>query len=134
GIGKPGQIGASSPALVVRDVVVVGAAMIAGTAPPSKTHVPGYIRGFDVRTGRKIWTFKTIPRPREVGQQPWEQHSWEYTGTTGAWAPLAGDEALGYVYVPVETPSGDFYGGHRLGDNPFRGCPLSLHAAARERD
>jgi quinoprotein glucose dehydrogenase len=130
---KPGQIGSSSPAIVIRDVVVVGAAMIAGTAPPSKTHVPGYIRGFDVRTGRKIWTFKTIPRPGELGHETWEQNSWEYTGNTGAWAPLAGDEALGYVYVPVETPTGDFYGGHRLGDNLFGDSLVCLDAKTGQR-
>ena len=84
---KPGQIGSSSPAIVVRDVVVVGAAMIAGTAPPSKAHVPGYIRGFDVRTGKRIWTFKTIPQPGEFGHETWEGDSWKYTGNTGAWAP-----------------------------------------------
>jgi quinoprotein glucose dehydrogenase len=130
---KPGQIGSSSPALVIRDVVVVGAAMIAGTAPPSKAHVPGYIRGFDVRTGRKIWTFKTIPRPGEFGHETWEGDSWTYTGNTAAWAPLAGDEALGYVYVPVETPTGDFYGGHRLGDNLFGDSLVCLDAKTGTR-
>ncbi len=130
---KPGQIGASSPAIVVRDVVVVGAAMIAGTAPPSKTHVPGYIRGFDVHTGRRIWTFKTIPRPGETGNETWEGDSWQYTGNTGAWAPLAGDEELGYVYVPVEMPTGDFYGGHRLGNNLFGDSLVCLDAKTGAR-
>ena len=74
---KPGQIGSSSPAIVVRDVVVVGAAMIAGTAPPSKTHVPGYVRGFDVRTGSALWTFHTIPQPGEFGNETWEDDSVE---------------------------------------------------------
>jgi quinoprotein glucose dehydrogenase len=130
---KPGQIGASSPAIVVRDVVVVGAAMIAGTAPPSKTHVPGYIRGFDVRTGQRIWTFKTIPRPGEFGHDTWEGGSWQYTGNTGAWAPLAADEELGYVYIPVEAPTGDFYGGHRLGDNLFSDSLVCLDAKTGRR-
>lgn len=130
---KPGQIGSSSPAIVVRDVVVVGAAMIAGTAPPSKAHVPGYVRGFDVRTGRKIWTFKTIPQPGEFGHETWEGDSWKYTGNTAAWAPLAGDEELGYVYLPVETPTGDFYGGHRLGDNLFGDSLVCLDARTGKR-
>ena len=130
---KPGQIGSSSPAIVVRDVVVVGAAMIAGTAPPSKTHVPGYIRGFDVRTGQRIWTFKTIPRPGEFGHDTWESGSWQYTGNTGAWAPLAADEELGYVYIPVEAPTGDFYGGHRLGDNLFSDSLVCLDAKTGRR-
>ena len=130
---KPGQIGSSSPAIVVRDVVVVGAAMIAGTAPPSKAHVPGYIRGFDVRTGKRIWTFKTIPQPGEFGHETWEDGSWKYTGNTGAWAPLAADEELGYVYVPVEAPTGDFYGGHRLGDNLFSDSLVCLDAKTGKR-
>lgn len=129
----PGQIGSSSPAVVVRDVVVVGAAMIAGTAPPSKTHVPGYVRGFDVRTGQQIWTFKTIPQPGEFGHETWEGDSWKYTGNTAAWAPLAADEELGYVYVPVETPTGDFYGGHRLGDNLFGDSLVCLDAKTGRR-
>ena len=83
---KPGQIGSSSPAIVVRDTVVVGAALQTGTAPVSKTNVPGYIRGFDVRTGKKLWTFKTIPQAGEFGNETWENDSWKYTGNTGAWA------------------------------------------------
>jgi len=116
---KPGEIGASSPAIVVRDVVVVGAALQAGIAPRSKGNVPGYIRGYDVRTGKRLWTFHTIAQPGEFGHETWENGSWEYTGNTGAWGPLSADEELGYVYVPVETPTGDFYGGHRPGNNLF---------------
>ncbi|MEO5957563.1 MAG: PQQ-binding-like beta-propeller repeat protein, partial [Opitutaceae bacterium] len=130
---KPGQIGSSSPAIVIRDVVVVGAALLAGTAPVSKTNVPGYSRGFDVRTGQRIWTFKTVPRPGEFGNETWENNSWEYTGNTSAWAPLAGDEELGYVYIPVEAPTGDFYGGHRLGDNLFSGSLVCLDAETGKR-
>lgn len=130
---KPGQIGSSSPAIVIRDTIVLGAALQAGTAPVSKTNVPGYIRGFDVRTGQKTWTFKTIPRPGEFGNETWENKSWEYTGNTSAWAPLAGDEELGYVYIPVEAPTGDFYGGHRLGDNLFSGSLVCLDAKTGKR-
>ena len=74
---KPGQIGSSSPAIVIRDVVVVGAALQAGSAPASKTNVPG-------RTGKKLWTFRTIPHPGEMGNETWEKDSWQYTGNTGA--------------------------------------------------
>ena len=130
---KPGQIGSSSPAIVVRDTVVVGAALQTGTAPVSKTNVPGYIRGFDVRTGRKLWTFKTIPQAGEFGNQTWEGDSWKYTGNTGAWVPLSGDEELGYVYIPVEAPTGDFYGGHRLGDNLFSDSLVCLDARTGKR-
>jgi quinoprotein glucose dehydrogenase len=130
---KPGQIGSSSPAIVVRDTVVVGAALLAGTAPPSKTNVPGYIRGFDVRTGKKLWTFHTIPHPGEFGNETWENDSWKYTGNTGAWAPLSGDEELGYVYIPVEEPTGDFYGGNRHGDNLFSDSLVCLDARTGKR-
>ncbi len=130
---KPGQIGASSPAIVIRDVVVIGAALAAGSAPVSKENVPGYIRGFDVRTGKRIWTFRTIPRPGELGNDTWENGSWKYTGNTGAWAPLSADEELGYVYIPVEMPTGDFYGGTRLGDNLFSDSLVCLDARTGKR-
>ena len=130
---KPGQIGASSPAIVVRDTVVVGAALQAGTAPASKENVPGYIRGFDVRTGKRMWTFKTIPRPGEFGNETWEKDSWKYTGNTGAWAPLSADEELGYVYIPVEMPTGDFYGGNRPGDSLFSDSLVCLDARTGKR-
>jgi quinoprotein glucose dehydrogenase len=130
---KPGSIGASSPAIVIRDVVVVGAALQAGTAPSSKENVPGYTRGYDVRTGKKLWTFKTIPRAGEFGNETWGNDSWKYTGNTGAWVPLAGDEELGYVYIPVEMPTGDFYGGNRPGDNLFSDSLVCLDAKTGKR-
>ena len=129
----PGQIGSSSPAIVIRDTVVVGAAMLSGTAPPSKTMVPGYIRGFDVRTGQRRWTFRTVPQAGEFGNETWEKESWKYTGNVGAWAPLSGDEALGYVYLPLEMPTGDFYGGHRPGANLFSDSLVCLDARTGQR-
>jgi quinoprotein glucose dehydrogenase len=130
---KPGEICSSSPAIVVRGVVVVGAALQAGIAPRSKKNVPGYIRGYDVHTGKRLWTFRTIPQPGEFGHDTWEKGSWEYTGNTGAWGPLSADEELGYVYVPVETPTGDFYGGHRLGNNLFGESLVCLDARTGRR-
>jgi quinoprotein glucose dehydrogenase len=118
---------------VVRGVVVVGAALQAGIAPRSKKNVPGYVRGYDVRTGKRLWTFRTIPQPGEFGHETWEKGSWEYTGNTGAWGPLSADEELGYVYVPVETPTGDFYGGHRLGNNLFGESLVCLDARTGRR-
>ncbi len=125
---KPGEIGSSSPAIVVGDVVVVGAALQAGVAPPSRKNVPGYIRGYDVHTGKRLWTFRTIPRPGEFGNNTWENGSWEFTGNTGAWGPLSADQELGFVYVPVETPTSDFYGGHRPGNNLFGESLVCLDA------
>ena len=130
---RPGQIGSSSPAIVIRDVIVTGAALLAGTAPASKENVPGHIRGFDVRTGQRLWTFRTVPHPGEFGNETWEKDSWKYTGNTGAWAPLSGDEELGYVYLPVEAPTGDFYGGNRGGDNLFGDSLVCLDARTGRR-
>ncbi len=130
---RPGSIGSSSPAIVIRDVVVVGAALEAGTAPVSKTNVPGYTRGFDVRTGKLVWTFHTVPQAGEEGVETWENDSWKYTGNTGAWAPLSGDEELGYVYIPVESPTGDFYGGTRPGNNLFGDSLVCLDAKTGKR-
>jgi quinoprotein glucose dehydrogenase len=132
-IVKPGTIGSSSPAIVVRDTVVVGAALLAGTAPASKSNAPGYIRGFDVHTGKKLWTFRTIPQAGEEGNETWEDGSWRYTGNTGAWAPLSADEELGYVYIPVEEPTGDFYGGNRHGNNLFSDSLVCLDARTGKR-
>jgi len=125
---KPGQIGSSSPAIVIRDVIVVGAALTSGTAPPSKENVPGYIRGYDVHTGQRIWTFRTVPHAGEEGVETWENDSWKYTGNTAAWAPLSGDDELGYAYIPVESPTGDFYGGTRPGNNLFGDSLVCLDA------
>src|SRR5207237_1244471 len=130
---KPGQIGSSSPAIVIRDTIIMGAALLGGTAPPSKENVPGYIRGFDVRTGKRLWTFRTIPHPGEFGNETWEKDSWKYTGNTGAWAPLSADEELGYVYIPVEMPTGDFYGGNRPGNTLFSDSLVCLDARTGKR-
>jgi quinoprotein glucose dehydrogenase len=130
---KPGSIGASSPAIVIRDTVVVGAALQSGAAPASKNNVPGYIRGFDVRTGKTLWTFHTVPQKGEPGVETWENESWRYSGNTGAWAPLSGDEELGYVYIPVEMPTGDFYGGTRPGDNLFSDSLVCMDARTGRR-
>lgn len=130
GTGRPlpadGQIGWNSPPIVVRGVVVVGAALLA--LAPQKEFPAGFVRGFDVRTGKRLWIFRTIPQGRELGSETWEKESWRYTGNTGVWAPMSADEELGHVYLPVETPTNDFYGGHRLGDNLFAESLVSLDA------
>ena len=130
---EPGQIGSSSPAIVINDVIVVGAALLSGGGPATMKNVPGYIRGFDVRTGKLLWTFHTVPRPGELGNDTWENDSWEYSGNTGAWAPLSADADLGYVYIPVEMPTGDYYGGHRPGENLFGSSLVCLNAKTGER-
>src|SRR5687768_10119793 len=128
-----GVIGSTSPAVVVRNVIVFGAAMVGGTAPRSKESAKGYIRGYDIRTGKRLWTFHTIPQPGEFGNDTWLNDSWSYTGNTTVWSPFSADEELGYLYLPVETPTGDFYGGHRPGNNLFAGSLVCLEAKTGKR-
>jgi quinoprotein glucose dehydrogenase len=130
---KPGMIGSSSPAVVVRDTIVVGAALQSGNAPASKSNVPGYIRGYDVRTGKLLWTFHTVPQAGEFGTDTWENESWKYTGNTGAWPPLSADQELGYVYIPVEMPTGDYYGGTHPGNNLFSDSLVCLDVKTGKR-
>jgi len=130
---EPNQIGSSSPAMIVGDVAVVGGALLSGTAPKSKNNVPGYVRGYDVRSGKLLWTFHTVPRANEYGNDSWGDDSWQYTGNTAVWAPMSADLELGYVYLPVETPTGDYYGGHRPGDNLFGDSLVCLDAKTGRR-
>jgi quinoprotein glucose dehydrogenase len=132
-------IGATSPPIILRDVVVVGAALRVGVALPTKDNVPGYTRGYDVRSGKLLWTFHTVPQAGEFGTETWGKdpatgiESWKFTGNTGAWGPLTADEELGYVYIPVEAPSGDTYGGQRPGANLFSDSVVCLDAKTGKR-
>jgi quinoprotein glucose dehydrogenase len=114
-----GEIGFQGAPVVGRDVIVIGAAFREGTAPKSYKNNKGYVRGFDVRTGKRLWTFHTIPKKGEEGYDTWLNGSAEYTGNTGVWTQLTVDEELGLVYLPVESPTGDYYGGHRPGNNLY---------------
>jgi quinoprotein glucose dehydrogenase len=113
------DIGLHATPMIAQDVVVIGAAHKPGGVPISKTNVKGYVRGFDVKTGKRLWTFHTIPKPGEPGLETWLEDSWSYTGNTGSWGQSAIDEQLGTVYLGVELPTGDYYGGHRPGNNLF---------------
>ena len=126
-------IGSSSPPVIARDVIVVGAALAVGSRPPSMENVPGHVRGFDVRTGERKWIFHTIPVEGEYGNETWEDGSWEYTGNAAVWPPFTVDEELGYVYLPVEDATGDYYGGHRPGDNLFSSSLVALNIETGER-
>ena len=85
-----GEVGLHSAPIIVNDVVIVGAAHLAGSVPKSKSNQKGYVRGFDARTGRRLWIFHTIPRPGEFGNDTWQGDSWSYTGNTGVWAQMSG--------------------------------------------
>ncbi|MBC53178.1 MAG: pyrroloquinoline quinone-dependent dehydrogenase [Gammaproteobacteria bacterium] len=111
------SVGSSSPPAVVGDVVV---AQIVGTiTAPNREATPGHIRGFNVRTGELVWRFNTIPQPGEPGHESWQGDAWRHTGNTGVWSMMSVDTDTGYIYLPVEAGSNDFYGGHRHGDNLF---------------
>ena len=114
-----GEIGYQGAPVVGRDVVVIGAAFREGTAPKSFKNNKGYIRGFDVRTGKRLWTFHTIPKKGEPGYETWLNGSAEPAGNTGVWSQVTIDEDLGLVYLPVESPTGDYYGGHRPGNDLY---------------
>jgi len=114
-----GEIGLQSAPVVARDTVIVGASFREGMTPKSMRNNKGYVRGFDVRTGKRLWIFHTIPKKGETGYDTWLKGSAEYTGNTGVWTQITVDEQLGLVYLPVESPTGDFYGGHRPGNNLF---------------
>jgi quinoprotein glucose dehydrogenase len=114
-----GEIAWNGAPVVAKNVVIVGAAHRAGTAPRSRTNAKGYVRGYDARTGKRLWIFHTIPQPGEFGNDTWLEESWSYTGNTGVWTQMTVDEELGIAYLPVEIPTGDYYGGHRPGDNLF---------------
>jgi quinoprotein glucose dehydrogenase len=114
-----GEIGIQSAPVVAKDTILVGAAFREGMTPKSMRNNKGYARGFDVRTGKRLWIFHTIPMKGEFGYDTWLNGSAEYTGNTGVWSQISVDEELGLAYLPVESPTGDYYGGHRQGNNLF---------------
>ena len=114
-----GEIGVHSTPIVVKDVVIVGSSMREGATVATHGNTKGLVRAFDVKTGNKIWQFNTIPTPGEFGSETWENDSWAINGNTGVWSQITVDEDLGLVYLPVEDPTSDFYGGHRPGNNLF---------------
>jgi len=120
----------SSP-IIIRDVIVVGSAI--SDQPEYKEMPPGHVRGFDVHTGELLWTFHTIPQPGELGNDTWENGSWEYSGHANVWTLMSADEETGYVYLPIGSPTNDFYGGHRLGDNLFANSLVALDATTGKR-
>lgn len=127
------DIGSSAPPFVMNDVIVVGPAHRVGMRPRSKSNVKGDVRGFDARTGELLWTFKTIPERGEVGFETWLDGGVEFTGNAGVWAPMSGDPELGHVYLPVESATGDRYGGDRPGDNLFSSSLVAVDIKTGER-
>ena len=135
GLGRPipqrWLYGHTSPPIIVRDVVVVGSSVLG--FPVRESMPVGDVRGFDVRTGRLLWTFRAVPGPGEVGHETWENDSWKTIGNTNVWTLMSADEELGYVYLPFSPPANDYYGGHRHGDNLFSDALVCLDARTGKR-
>jgi glucose dehydrogenase len=113
------DIGLTAPPLVVDDVIVVGSAHAVSFRPPSRANVKGDVRAYDANSGELLWTFRTIPEADEAGSETWLAGSAAYTGNAGVWAPMSADPDLGLVYLPVESATGDQYGGDRPGANLY---------------
>jgi quinoprotein glucose dehydrogenase len=128
-----GEIGLHATPVVADDVVIVGAAHRPGAAPKTMRNVRGYVRAFDVRTGKRLWIFHTIPLANEFGYDTWEKDSASITGNTGVWGQISVDEQLGIAYIPVELPTGDFYGGHRPGNGLFGETLLAVDLRTGQR-
>jgi quinoprotein glucose dehydrogenase len=114
-----GEAGLHATPTVVKDVVIVGSSFKEGMTVATHNNTKGNVRAFDAKSGKLLWTFNTIPRPGEFGNNTWENNSWKDNGNAGVWTQISVDEEAGLVYLPVEDPSSDFYGGHRPGDNLF---------------
>ena len=130
---ETGEIGLHSTPTVVKDVVLVGSAMKEGMTVRTHNNTKGLARAFDARTGRLIWTFNTIPKPGEFGGDTWLENSWATNGNTGVWTQITVDEELGLVYLPVESPTSDYYGGKRPGNNLFGESLVCVDLATGKR-
>jgi len=128
-----GEVGLHATPVVAGDVVIVGAAHKPGGVPKSKTNVKGFVRGFDVHTGQRLWIFHTIPRANEFGYDTWEKDSASYTGNTGVWGQVSVDPDLDMAFIPVELPTGDYYGGHRPGNGLFGETVLAVDLKTGQR-
>ncbi|MBP79067.1 MAG: pyrroloquinoline quinone-dependent dehydrogenase [Deltaproteobacteria bacterium] len=123
--------GVVAPPLVTNDVVVVNSVIF--DSPNKKEMPPGHIRGFSAATGELLWMFETIPQRGQFGNETWEEGSWEFTGNTNSWTMMSADDDAGIVYIPIGTPTNDWYGGLRKGDNLFAESLVAVNALTGER-
>ncbi len=124
-------LGVGSPPIVVNDVVITPT--IVSDYAVRKEAPPGWLKGVDARTGETKWIFRTVPQEGDFGVETWLNESWRYSGNTNVWAMLSADEELGIVYLPTGTPTSDYYGGHRLGDNLFAESLVAVDVETGER-
>ena len=129
-----GEIGVhSTPAVTRSGIVMVGSSFREGGTPKTHNNTKGLVQAFDVRTGKRLWNFNTIPRPGEFGNDTWQNDSWAVNGNVGVWNQISVDEDLGLAYLPVETPTSDFYGGHRPGNNLFADSIVAIDLKTGQR-
>ena len=121
----------TSPPVVYGDLVIVGNGV--GDRLRYRNDPPGDVQAFDVRTGRRVWSFHTVPDSGEFGWNTWEDGSYAYMGHTNVWAPMSLDAARGLLFLPVSTPTNDWYGGDRKGDNLFAESVVALDARTGRR-
>lgn len=126
-------VGLNATPLVAGDVVVVGAAHFAAGSPNTRPTAKGFVRGFDAKTGKRLWIFHTIPVKGEFGYDTWLDGSAEKNGNLGAWAQMSADVELGLVYVPTEMPATDYYGVNRPGDGLFGESIVALDLKTGQR-
>ena len=131
GLGPEARYRWTGAPLVFGDVVVMGQSMTDTFITMEAVRAP--VRAFDVRTGAQRWEFHTIPRAGEYGTDTWEDDSWQYSGHAPVWSLMSADPELGYIYLPVTSPTSDMYGGHRGGDNLYGQSIVCVDAATGER-
>ena len=121
----------SSPVVACNDVLIIGSSISDGQTRPLAP--PGDVRGFDAVTGKQLWTFQSVPQPGEFGNDTWLEDSWKETGNTNVWTLMSADDELGLAYLPFGTPTNDWYGGHRKGDNLFGESLVAVDCKTGER-
>ena len=130
---ETGEVGLHSAPTVAGNTIIIGAAFREGFTPARRNNTKGYTRGFDVRTGKRLWIFHTIPQKGEFGYDTWLKGSAETTGNTGVWTQVTVDEDLNLAYLAVESPTSDFYGGHRPGNGLFGNSLVAVDLTTGQR-
>jgi quinoprotein glucose dehydrogenase len=130
---ETGEAGAHSAPAISGNTIIIGAAFREGFTPKDKNNTKGYVRAFDVRTGKRLWTFHTIPKPGEFGYESWYDKSADTTGNAGVWTQVSIDPDLNLAYLNVESPTSDFYGGHRRGPGLFGNSIVAVDLTTGQR-
>ena len=123
------SVNSTTPGAVYRNLLLMPMRVGEGPAPAA----PGHIRAYDIRTGRIVWRFNTIPHPGEFGYDTWPPDAWTYIGGANVWTGMAVDERRGLVFCPTGSAAFDFWGGNRIGQNLFANCLLALDAKTGRR-